>query len=129
MSFRTSVARTHAWSVFSGLSLSEVSVMSAIALPLSTTDIREFKRSLILEKPIPPAKILTGMPKKIQSNGSSMSLEPLRFWRSLEIRDSYTRNWDDMLKAKFRRKPQIPFTSTVHVFGGTSIQMIATIVS
>jgi len=34
VSFTSSAIRTHAWSVFSGLSLSEVSVISAIALPL-----------------------------------------------------------------------------------------------
>ena len=46
-SFTTSIARTHAWSVFSMISLSQVSCISAIALPiyseeLSTTERYEF---------------------------------------------------------------------------------------
>lgn len=39
VSFTSSVARTHAWSIFSGLSLSEVSMISAIALPLYLDEI------------------------------------------------------------------------------------------
>jgi len=38
-SFRSSVARSHAWSVFSGLSLGDVSVMSVIALPIYANEI------------------------------------------------------------------------------------------
>jgi hypothetical protein len=39
VSFTSSAIRTHAWSVFSGLSLSEVSVISAIALPVYLDEI------------------------------------------------------------------------------------------
>lgn len=39
ISFTTSMVRTHAWSIFTGLSLSEVSEISVIALPLSAQDI------------------------------------------------------------------------------------------
>jgi hypothetical protein len=39
VSFTSSAVRTHAWSIFSGLSLSEVSVISAIALPLFLEEI------------------------------------------------------------------------------------------
>ncbi|KAE9377126.1 hypothetical protein N431DRAFT_401900 [Stipitochalara longipes BDJ] len=39
ISFTTSVVRTHAWSIFTGLSLSEISDISVIALPLSARDI------------------------------------------------------------------------------------------
>jgi hypothetical protein len=39
VSFTSSAVRTHAWSVFSGLSLAEISVISAIALPLYPSDI------------------------------------------------------------------------------------------
>ena len=38
-SIRSSVARTHAWSVFSGLSLGQISNISVIALPLYADDI------------------------------------------------------------------------------------------
>jgi hypothetical protein len=38
-SFTSSAVRAHAWSIFSGLSLSEVSMISAIALPLYSHDI------------------------------------------------------------------------------------------
>lgn len=38
-SFRSSVARSHAWSVFSGLSLGDVSIMSVIALPVYADEI------------------------------------------------------------------------------------------
>ncbi len=39
VSFTTSVARDHAWSVFSGMSLSEISLISAIALPLHLDEV------------------------------------------------------------------------------------------
>jgi hypothetical protein len=39
VSFTSSAVRTHAWSIFSGLSLADVSVISAIALPLYSCDI------------------------------------------------------------------------------------------
>jgi hypothetical protein len=39
VSFTSSAVRTHAWSVYSGLSLAEASVISAIALPLYSHDI------------------------------------------------------------------------------------------
>jgi len=38
-SIRSSVARTHAWSVFSGISLSEISNLSVLALPIYPHDI------------------------------------------------------------------------------------------
>ncbi|KAF5532685.1 Rho guanine nucleotide exchange factor scd1 [Fusarium phyllophilum] len=38
-SFRSSIARSHNWSVFSGLSLGDVSVMSVIALPVYQGDL------------------------------------------------------------------------------------------
>ncbi|KAH8791195.1 hypothetical protein BGZ57DRAFT_631001 [Hyaloscypha finlandica] len=39
VSFTSSAIRSHAWSIFSGLSLSEVSMLSAIALPLYLNEI------------------------------------------------------------------------------------------
>jgi hypothetical protein len=39
VSFTSSAVRTHAWSVFSGLSLAEISNISAIALPLYPNDV------------------------------------------------------------------------------------------
>jgi cell division control protein 24 len=38
-SFRSSIAHTNAWSIFSGLSLSDISIISAIALPLYPEEI------------------------------------------------------------------------------------------
>ncbi|KAK2678577.1 PH-like domain superfamily [Fusarium oxysporum f. sp. vasinfectum] len=38
-SFRSSIARSHNWSVFSGLSLGDISIMSVIALPVYQDDI------------------------------------------------------------------------------------------
>ena len=38
-SFSTSIVRTHAWSVFSGMSMANISVMSVIALPLYIDEI------------------------------------------------------------------------------------------
>lgn len=39
-SFNSSAVRTNAWSVFSGLSLADISVMSVVALPIYASDIR-----------------------------------------------------------------------------------------
>jgi hypothetical protein len=39
VSFTTSAVRTHAWSVFSGISLAQISIISAIALPLYSHEI------------------------------------------------------------------------------------------
>jgi cell division control protein 24 len=38
-SFRSSIARSHAWSIFSGLSLGDISVMAVIALPVYADEI------------------------------------------------------------------------------------------
>ena len=43
VSFTSSAIRTQAWSIFSGLSLAEISIISAIALPLSLDDILKNK--------------------------------------------------------------------------------------
>ncbi|KIW32205.1 uncharacterized protein PV07_03765 [Cladophialophora immunda] len=40
MSFRSSLALTHAWSIFSGLSLSEISAISVISLPLRESELQ-----------------------------------------------------------------------------------------
>ncbi|KAF5708427.1 Rho guanine nucleotide exchange factor scd1 [Fusarium mundagurra] len=42
-SFRSSIARSHNWSVFSGLSLGDISIMSVIALPVHQGDISNFE--------------------------------------------------------------------------------------
>lgn len=42
VSFASSAVRSHAWSIFSGLSLSQVSSMSAIALPVHTDEIYNY---------------------------------------------------------------------------------------
>ncbi|KAF5593448.1 Rho guanine nucleotide exchange factor scd1 [Fusarium pseudoanthophilum] len=42
-SFRSSIARSHNWSVFSGLSLGDISIMSVIALPVYQDDISNFE--------------------------------------------------------------------------------------
>ncbi|KAK4160643.1 hypothetical protein QBC43DRAFT_303568 [Cladorrhinum sp. PSN259] len=39
-SFRSSIARTNAWSIFSGLSLGDISVLSVIALPIYADDLQ-----------------------------------------------------------------------------------------
>ncbi|PQE13607.1 putative RAS-2 protein [Rutstroemia sp. NJR-2017a BVV2] len=44
VSFTSSACRTHAWSMLSGMSLSEISVISVIALPLSLDDISNRER-------------------------------------------------------------------------------------
>jgi hypothetical protein len=44
VSFTSSAVRTHAWSVFSGLSLAEISNISAIALPLYPNDVSNSNR-------------------------------------------------------------------------------------
>jgi len=52
MSFGDSDVRTHAWSILSGLSLSDISVISVIALPLSTAEVQQLQRALMA--PVPP---------------------------------------------------------------------------
>ena len=53
-SFRSSIAHTNAWSHFSGLSLSKVSIISAIALPLYPDEIENAQHyELTPEPPIP----------------------------------------------------------------------------
>lgn len=44
VSFASSAVRSHAWSVFSGLSLSQISNMSAIALPVHTNEIYNYQQ-------------------------------------------------------------------------------------
>jgi hypothetical protein len=55
-SFNSSVARTHAWSVFTGISLSAISAVSAIALPLYAEELPDFawfKMTIVIWTPEP----------------------------------------------------------------------------
>jgi hypothetical protein len=56
VSFTSSAVRTHAWSVFSGLSLSQVSNISAIALPVYSDDIfnNEWYKFVFFDQVGPP---------------------------------------------------------------------------
>ncbi|KAM5350267.1 hypothetical protein ACJ41O_006772 [Fusarium nematophilum] len=53
-SFRSSVAYTHAWSIFSGLSLSDVSVLSVIALPIYRDELSNAGHYDFASSPSPP---------------------------------------------------------------------------
>jgi hypothetical protein len=53
MSFRSSVARSHAWSALSGLSLAEISVISVIALPLSSKEVKAMYQFLLPDNEAP----------------------------------------------------------------------------
>ncbi|KAF5985083.1 Rho guanine nucleotide exchange factor scd1 [Fusarium coicis] len=55
-SFRSSIARSHSWSVFSGLSLGDVSIMSVIALPVYQDDITNAEHYDFGEEPAPDAE-------------------------------------------------------------------------
>jgi cell division control protein 24 len=55
-SFRSSIARSHSWSVFSGLSLGDISIMSVIALPVYQDDITNAEHYDFGEEPAPNAE-------------------------------------------------------------------------
>ncbi|KAF5639330.1 Rho guanine nucleotide exchange factor scd1 [Fusarium sp. NRRL 52700] len=52
-SFRSSIARSHNWSVFSGLSLGDISIMSVIALPVYQDDITNAEHYDFGEEAVP----------------------------------------------------------------------------
>ena len=65
-SFRSSIAHTNAWSQFSGLSLSNISIMSAIALPLYPDEIENAQHyELRPEQPIPTTVAVTPRAKPL----------------------------------------------------------------
>jgi cell division control protein 24 len=65
-SFRSSIAHTNAWSQFSGLSLSKVSIISAIALPLYPDEIENAQHyELRPEQPIPTTMAVTPRAKPL----------------------------------------------------------------
>jgi hypothetical protein len=49
MSFRSSIVRSHAWSALSGRSLADISVISVIALPLTSNEVKAMYRYLLPE--------------------------------------------------------------------------------
>ena len=74
-SFNSSAVRTNAWSVFSGLSLADISVVSVVALPIYASDIRNQEHYLFgdvqamqpfkktgRENSIAPAQTISGSP-------------------------------------------------------------------
>ncbi|KAF5621332.1 Rho guanine nucleotide exchange factor scd1 [Fusarium tjaetaba] len=68
-SFRSSIARSHSWSVFSVLSLGDVSIMSVIALPVYQDDITNAEHYDFGEEPAPNAEThatVTGQPLLIE---------------------------------------------------------------
>ncbi|KAF5245971.1 hypothetical protein FANTH_7061 [Fusarium anthophilum] len=68
-SFRSSVARSHNWSVFSGLSLGDISIMSVIALPVYQDDITNAEHYDFGEEAVPDTETpgpVTGQPLLIQ---------------------------------------------------------------
>lgn len=98
VSFTSSAVRTHAWSVYSGLSLAEASVISAIALPLYSHDISNSQwykfgdssqprpqRRDLLNKPLPtiseardPLRKSTSAVSKIRNYASELRPFPRR---------------------------------------------------
>jgi cell division control protein 24 len=61
-SFRSSIAHTNAWSQFSGLSLSKVSIISAIALPLYPDEIENAQHYEL--RPEPPFQATVPVPPR-----------------------------------------------------------------
>jgi hypothetical protein len=53
MSFRSSVVRSHAWTALSGGSLADISVISVIALPLTSDEVKAMYRYLLPDTPAP----------------------------------------------------------------------------
>ena len=53
MSFRSSIVRSHAWSALSGRSLADISVISVIALPLTSYEVKAMYRYLLPETELP----------------------------------------------------------------------------
>jgi hypothetical protein len=98
VSFISSVVRSHAWSVYSGLSLAEISVISAIALPVYSHDILNSHRykfgntvqaghwaTTVAQNtsPVPftarhPMRKSTGAVSKIRDYASDMKVFPRR---------------------------------------------------
>ncbi|KAN0117584.1 hypothetical protein V8E51_003561 [Hyaloscypha variabilis] len=82
-SFTTSVVRSHAWSVFTGLSLSEISNISVIGLPLSARDISNpqwyfkyfEKRSLSPGERVPPSPLRSATERRKARQRTQRSLQ------------------------------------------------------
>lgn len=90
LSFRTSIARSHAWSVFSGLSLGDISNVSVIALPIYADEITNSCHyrfgSQPLEQPCAaPGPITSGDTFLRDCLEAKLKLSQIRLFRELFI--------------------------------------------
>jgi cell division control protein 24 len=108
-SFRSSVAHTNAWSQFSGLSLSKISMISAIALPLYPDEIENGQHyALGREQAMPATETTAHAPR----------LKPL-YQNCLELEQQLSQipGFPEIFtKQRAKNKEEDPLTSLMQVF-------------
>jgi hypothetical protein len=81
-SFNSSAVRTNVWSVFSGFSLADISVVSVVALPIYASDIRNQEHYLFGDfQAMQPTKKITPVQDDMQASVGNKYLSDLaRYW-------------------------------------------------
>ncbi|EWZ27919.1 hypothetical protein FOZG_18361 [Fusarium oxysporum Fo47] len=109
-SVRSSVARTHAWSIFSGISLSKISEMSVLALPLYAEDITNPQHYHFGHEAFQPKRLLspTGCTRSIYHECVEVQLQLSQLEWFAELHRQETQRTEDenplsILIAIFRR--------------------------
>ncbi|KAK2669873.1 hypothetical protein RAB80_014010 [Fusarium oxysporum f. sp. vasinfectum] len=109
-SVRSSVARTHAWSIFSGISLSKISEMSVLALPLYAEDIANPQHYHFGHEAFQPKRLLspTGCTRSIYHECVEVQLQLSQLEWFAELHRQETQRTEDenplsILIAIFRR--------------------------
>jgi len=111
-SFRSSVARSNAWSVFSGLSLSDVSIMSVIALPIYADEIGNSHHYDFGSRQ--PALSPSSAP--VISDSGALPSSFLREFVEIKLQLSQFRGFADLFAQEEVRRPTHPFFALRGIF-------------
>ncbi len=116
-SFRSSVAHSNAWSLFSELSLSDVSLMSVIALPVYADEVgNSHHYAFGKRRPVPPLTPMMPLPATLVSNPEPLPSSFLRELVEITVQLSQFRGFADLFAQESRRKSTHPFFTLRKVF-------------
>lgn len=123
-SFRSSVAHSDAWSVFSGLSLSDVSILSVIALPIYADEIGNANHYAFGSRPPAPSPL----PAPAVSDSEPLPILFLTEFVKIKLQLLQFRGFADLFAQEEVRRPTHPFFTLRGVFRtGTAFLLLSEI--